>query len=402
MNSAHADGAAAPPLTGLRVLDLSRVLAGPYCTMMLADLGAEVIKVEHPVTGDETRGWGPPFAGSEAAYFMAVNRSKRSVALDFNDPADRATALALASRSDVVIQNFRAGAIERLGLGYDAVRAARPGIVYCSITGFGSDRDPPSRPGYDFIAQAECGLMHITGAEEPTKVGVALVDILTGMNAAVGILAALRRRDQTGEGEHVEVSLLDSGLAALVNVAQGALVTGEEPRRFGNAHPNIVPYQTFRARDGWIAVAAANDGLYRRLCEAIDYPQLAEDDRFVTNAGRVDNRAALIELLNERFTQRSADEWVAALDAAGVPVGKIRGVLEAFAAAQSAGRSATVTVSHPTAGELALVASPIRLTEASLRPPQPPPLLGEHTTETLSEARVRRPGLDANPADAIR
>jgi crotonobetainyl-CoA:carnitine CoA-transferase CaiB-like acyl-CoA transferase len=402
VSPAHADGAAEPPLTGLRVLDLSRVLAGPYCTMMLADLGAEVIKVEHPATGDETRGWGPPFAGTEAAYFMAVNRSKRSVALDFNDPADRATALALASRSDVVIQNFRAGAIERLGLGYDAVRAARPGIVYCSITGFGSDRDPPSRPGYDFIAQAECGVMHITGADEPTKVGVALVDILTGMNAAVGILAALRRRDQTGEGEHVEVSLLDSGLAALVNVAQGALVTGEEPRRFGNAHPNIVPYQTFRAKDGWIAVAAANDGLYRRLCEAIDYPQLAEDDRFVTNADRVRNRVALIELLDERFTQRSADEWVAALDAAGVPVGKIRGVLEAFAAAQSAGRSATVTVSHPTAGELALVASPIRLTEASLRPPQPPPLLGEHTTGTLSEARVRRPSMDAKPADAIR
>ena len=368
--------------------------------MMLADLGAEVIKVEHPAAGDETRGWGPPFAGTEAAYFLAVNRSKRSVALDFKDPADRAAALVLASHSDVVIQNFRAGAIERIGLGYEAVRALRPDIVYCSLTGFGSDRDPPDRPGYDFIAQAECGLMQITGAEQPTKVGVALVDVLTGMNAAVGILAALRRRDQTGAGEHVEVSLLDSALAALVNVAQSALVTGQEPSRFGNAHPNIVPYQTFTANDGWIAVAAANDGLYRRLCETIHYPQLADDQRFITNADRVHNRAALIELLNQRFIQRSADEWVAALDAAGVPVGKIRGVLEAFAAAQSAGRSATVTVSHPTAGELALVASPIRLTEATLRPPQPPPLLGQHTTEILSEDRIVRHAHLPTPTDA--
>ena len=347
--------------------------------MMLADLGAEVIKVEHPAVGDETRGWGPPFAGTEAAYFLAVNRSKRSVALDFKDPADRAAALVLASRSDVVIQNFRAGAIERIGLGYEAVRALRPDIVYCSLTGFGSDRDPPDRPGYDFIAQAECGLMQITGAEQPTKVGVALVDVLTGMNAAVGILAALRRRDQTGAGEHVEVSLLDSALAALVNVAQSALLTGHEPSRFGNAHPNIVPYQTFRAKDGWIAVAAANDGLYRRLCETIHYPQLADDQRFI---------------------QRSADEWVTALDAAGVPAGKIRGVLEAFAAAQTAGRSATVTVSHPTAGDLALVASPIRLTEATLRPPQPPPLLGEHTTEILSEDRILRHAQLPTPTDA--
>ena len=402
-SATQADGSAssaAAPLTGLRVLDLSRVLAGPYCTMMLADLGAEVIKVEHPAVGDETRGWGPPFAGTEAAYFLAVNRSKRSVALDFKDPADRAAALVLASRSDVVIQNFRAGAIERIGLGYDAVRALRPDIVYCSLTGFGSDRDPPDRPGYDFIAQAECGLMQITGAEQPTKVGVALVDVLTGMNAAVGILAALRRRDQTGAGEHVEVSLLDSALAALVNVAQSALLTGQEPSRFGNAHPNIVPYQTFRAKDGWIAVAAANDGLYRRLCETIHYPQLADDQRFITNADRVHNRAALIELLNQRFIQRSADEWVAALDAAGVPAGKIRGVLEAFAAAHSAGRSATVTVSHPTAGELALVASPIRLTEASLRPPQSPPLLGEHTTEILSKDRILRHAQVPTPTDA--
>jgi crotonobetainyl-CoA:carnitine CoA-transferase CaiB-like acyl-CoA transferase len=353
--------AARPPLSGLRLLDLSRVLAGPYCTMVLADLGAEVIKVEQPEAGDETRGWGPPFADGEAAYFLAVNRSKRSVALDLKDPADRESALALALRSDVVIQNFRAGAIGRLGLDYENLRSRRPDIVYCSLTGFGSDRDPPDRPGYDFIAQAECGLMQITGDEQPTKVGVALVDVITGMNAAIGILAALRRRDRTGEGEHVEVSLLDSGLAALVNVAEGALVTGDEPRRFGNAHPNIAPYQTFRAADGWIAVAAANDGLYQRLCTAMGYSELAADRRFVTNADRVRNRAELVELLEERFRLRSADEWVAALDAAGVPAGKIRGVLDALAAAQGAGR-----------------------------PPEPPPLLGEHTVEVLAELTALR------------
>ncbi len=368
-----------PPLTGLRVLDLSRVLAGPYCTMMLADLGAEVVKVEQPGTGDETRGWGPPFVGEDAAYFLAVNRSKRSVTLDLKEEAGRSTALALATRSDVVIQNFRPGAIERLGLGYEQLRALRPGIVYCTLTGFGTDREPHDRPGYDFIGQAECGLMHITGTDEPSKVGVAVVDILAGMNAAVAILAALRRRDQSGAGEHIEVSLLDSGLAALINVAQAALLTGEEARRYGNGHPHIVPYQTFAASDGWIAVAAANDGLYRRLCAAIELPELAQDERFATNADRVLHRDQLVALLAQRFRRRSTDEWVQVLGAAGVPAGKVRGVLEAFAAAEAAGRAATVSVSHPVGGEISLVASPIRLTEAALRPPEPPPLLGEHT-----------------------
>lgn len=370
-----------PPLTGLRVLDLSRVLAGPYCTMMLADLGAEVIKVEQPGAGDETRGWGPPFAGADAAYFIAINRSKQSVALDLKDPADRESALALAARCDVVIQNFRPGTIERLGFGYEDLRALRPGLVYCSLTGFGSDRNPSNRPGYDFIGQAESGLMHITGSDQPTKVGVAVVDVLAGMNAAVAILAALRRRDQTGESEHIEVSLLDSGLAVLINVAQAALLTGKEARRYGNAHPQIVPYETFEARDGWVAVAAANDGLYRRLCDAIELPELAHDQRFATNADRVLNRDQLIALLAQRFRDRTTDEWVHALGVAGVPVGKVRGVLEAFAAAQAAGRSATVAVPHPAVGEIPLVASPIRLTEASLREPQAPPLLGEHTAE---------------------
>jgi crotonobetainyl-CoA:carnitine CoA-transferase CaiB-like acyl-CoA transferase len=379
-----------PPLTGVRVLDLSRVLAGPFCTMMLADLGAEVIKVEQPGSGDETRGWGPPFAGEDAAYFIAINRSKRSVALNLKDPAEAETALALAGSSDVLIQNFRPGTIERLGFGYEGLRALRPGIVYCSLTGFGSDREPADRPGYDFIGQAESGLMHITGTDQPTKVGVAVVDILAGMNAAVAILAALRRRDRTGEGEHIEVSLLDSGLAALINVAQAALLTGEEAHRYGNAHPHIVPYETFEASDGWIAVAAANDALYRRLCSAIELRELAEDERFATNADRVVHRDQLIALLGQRFRQRTTDDWLEVLDGAGVPVGKVRGVLDAFAAANAAGRAATVAVSHPAAGQIPLVASPIRLTEASLRDAGAPPLLGEHTAEIVTEVESRR------------
>ena len=383
-----------PPLTGLSVLDLSRVLAGPYCTMMLADLGAEVIKVEQPGSGDETRGWGPPFAGSDAAYFLSVNRSKRSVALDLKNPDGRRSALALAMHTDVVIQNFRPGTVQRLGLGYDDLRARRPELVYCSLTGFGSDREPPDRPGYDFIGQAESGLMHITGSEEPTKAGVAVVDVLAGMNAAVAILAALRRRERTGDGEHIEISLLDSGLAALINVAQAALLTGEEARRYGNAHPHIVPYQTFEASDGWIAVAAANDALYLRLCAVLGRPKLGEDERFLSNADRVRNRDQLVPLLAEVFCRRTTDEWVAALQGAGVPAGKVRGVLEAFSAAEAAGRPATDSVSHPAVDELKLVASPIRLTRASLREPEPPPQLGRDTASVLadSEADDRLPG----------
>ncbi len=371
-----------PPLTGLRVLDLSRVLAGPYCTMVLADLGAEVIKVEQPDRGDETRGWGPPFLGVDAAYFLAVNRSKRSLVLDLKDEADRNRVLALAARADVVVQNFRLSAVERLGLGYRHLQSIRPEIVYCSLTGFGSDREPQDRPGYDFIAQAESGLMQITGGAEPTKVGVAVVDVLAGMNAAVAILAALRRRDQTGEGEHIEISLLDSGLAALVNVAQSALLIGREAQRYGNAHPHIVPYQTFEASDGWIAVAAANDDLYSRLCTVLELPDLARDQRFAKNADRVVHREELVARLAKRFREGSIDHWLKLLDAAGVPAGKVRGVLEAFAAAQAAGRAATVAVSHPAKGDLPLVASPIRLTEATMRDPEPPPLLGEHTAPT--------------------
>jgi crotonobetainyl-CoA:carnitine CoA-transferase CaiB-like acyl-CoA transferase len=370
------------PLQGVRVADLSRVLAGPYCTMVLADLGADVIKVERPKGGDETRSWGPPFAAGEAAYFLSVNRGKRSCALDLGTEEGRALALELCAAADVVIENFKLGGAERLGVGYDQVRERNPGVVYCSITGFGSPREPRGRPGYDFVAQAETGMMSITGPHDgqPFKAGVAVVDVLTGLHAAAGVLAALHG----GEGARIEVPLLDSGLAALVNVAQNALVTGIEPQRFGNAHPNIVPYQDFETGSGRIAVAAANDGLFRALCAAAGLSELSVDERFATNAARVENRAQLIPLLEERFRERSAEDWLAALDAAGVPCGKVRSVTDALAAAASAGRPATIQVEHPAAGPLELVASPIwgPVDPASSRPP---PLLGEHTAEVLSE-----------------
>jgi len=369
----------------VRVVDLSRVLAGPYATMTLADLGADIVKVEHPIGGDEARSWGPPYVGGESAYFLSVNRSKRSVALDLKDPEGRELALDLCAGADVVIENFRPGGAARLGLDYETVRMRRPDVVYCTISGFGR-REPHDRPGYDFIVQAESGLMSITGDPEgvPTKVGVALVDVLTGLNAATAILAALHRRDRTGEGELIEISLLDSTFAALVNVAENALVTDEEPERYGNAHPSIVPYQPFRASDGWIAVAAANDGLYKRLCSAIGRPDLAADERYATNEARVRNRAALVTELESVFAARSTEEWVELLLAAGVPAGKIRGVGEALRAAETA----TTSVSHPTAGRLELVAAPFLLLRAGVNPPSPPPLLGEHTAEVLADLGV--------------
>jgi crotonobetainyl-CoA:carnitine CoA-transferase CaiB-like acyl-CoA transferase len=287
----------------------------------------------------------------------------------------------------VIVENFRAGTAARFGLGYDDVAAANPSVVYCSITGFGSDRQPPGRPGYDFVAQAESGLMAITGDAdgEPTKIGVALVDVLAGLNAAAVVLAALRERESSGRGRQLEVSLVDSALAALVNVASGALVTGEEPRRYGNAHPNIVPYQPFRAADGYVAVAAPNDHLYARMCEAIGRLDLAADERFRTNPDRVRNREALVPELERTFAGRPADEWVTALDDAGVPAGKVRGVREAFDALAEAGRAATAPVRHPTSGELELVRPPWLVDGAPLSPDGAPPLLGEHTAEVLRE-----------------
>lgn len=379
------------PLAGVRVADLSRVLAGPYCTMAMADLGAEVVKVERPGEGDETRGWGPPFTeAGDSAYFLSVNRNKRSIAVDLGAEEGRAIVLDLCAGADVVVENFRPGGAERLGVGYEAVRARNPSVVWTSITGFGTER-APGRAGYDFVAQAEAGLMHITGppGEEPHKVGVAVSDVLTGLNAAVATLAALHR----GTGERIEVSLIDATLAALVNVGQSALITGREARRYGNAHPSIVPYQPFAARDGYVAIAAANDGLFRRLCGALGLDELATDDRFTRNADRVANREELEVLLGERFATRDADDWLETLADAGVPAGKIRGVREAL----DVHAPTTLQVEHPTSGPVDLVRPAFRLAGDDVAGhATPPPRLGEHSREILAEL-----GRDAAAVDRL-
>jgi crotonobetainyl-CoA:carnitine CoA-transferase CaiB-like acyl-CoA transferase len=366
----------------LRVLDLSRVLAGPYCTMLLADLGAEVVKIERPGAGDDTRAWGPPYAGGEAAYFLAVNRGKRSVAVDLARPEGQEVVQRLARSADVVVENFRAGTAERLGVGYERLAQERPGLVYCSITGFGD-----ARPGYDFVVQAESGLMAITGEAdgEPVKVGVAVVDVLAGYAAATAILGA----KLSGEGKHIEISLLDVALSSLVNIAQSALVTGEEPGRHGNSHPSIVPYQTFAASDAPVAIAGGNDALYKRLCAVLGRPDLAEDERFKSNPARVANRDELAVELGAVFAMRSADEWVERLTEAGFPAGKVRGVLEALTAHGPA------TIEHPTVGALLQVPSPFGLAD------EPPPLLGEHTREVLEEVGYADQEVDAFAATGV-
>jgi crotonobetainyl-CoA:carnitine CoA-transferase CaiB-like acyl-CoA transferase len=326
----------------------------------------------------------------EATYYLAVNRGKRSIELDLSDPSSRPVLERLLSSADVVIENFRAGVADRLGLGYDALRKLRADLIYCSVTGFGSGRRPRDRPGYDFVLQAESGLMSITGEPDgpPMKVGVALIDVLCGLQAATGILAALQARAQTGEGRRIEVSLLDSALAGLVNVAQAVLSTGEEARRYGNAHPSIVPYEPFETAEGWIAVAAPNDGLWAALCDVCGRPDLAADERLSTNAGRVEHRDEVASALAETFRTRAADEWLASLQARGVPAGKVRSVRDAFAAAAQAGEPATIVAQHPSIGELPLTRNAIRLFPPATNEPSPPPLLGQHTAEILRELGI--------------
>jgi crotonobetainyl-CoA:carnitine CoA-transferase CaiB-like acyl-CoA transferase len=370
------------PLGGVRVLDLSRVLAGPYATMVLADLGADVLKVEHPERGDDTRHWGPPFAGGESAYFLSVNRNKRSIGVNLKSEEGLERVKKLAAEADVVIENLRRGAVERFGLGYEALRETNPGLVYCSITGFGPGKDR-ARPGYDFLIQARGGIMGITGFPdgEPTKVGVAIADIVCGLYAATAILAALHRRSETGEGTRIEVPLFETQLSWLANRAQEYLVSGEDSGRMGNAHPTIVPYQTFDASDKPIAVAVGNDAQFAKLCEAIGREDLARDQRYATNPDRVANREELVEILEREFYKRTADEWVEEIRAAGVPCGPVNALADVFTDEHVLSSGILRDVEHPAAGMFKMLASPVLVDGARLPIRRPPPTLGQHTEE---------------------
>jgi crotonobetainyl-CoA:carnitine CoA-transferase CaiB-like acyl-CoA transferase len=380
------------PLEGVKVLDLSRVLAGPYATMVLADLGADVVKVEHPERGDDTRHWGPPFAGGESAYFLSVNRNKRSVGVDLKEPEDLEKVRKLAADADVLIENMKRGTLARFGLGYEALRETNPGLVYCSITGFGPGKDE-ERPGYDFLIQARAGIMGITGfpepSGEPTKVGVAIADIVCGLHAVTAILAALRRREQTGEGTRIEVPLFESTLSWLANRGQEYLVAGEDEGRMGNGHPTIVPYQTFDASDKQIAVAVGNDAQFGRLCETIGREDLADDERFSTNPDRVANREDLVVILQRVFSERTADEWVDRVREAGVPCGPVNTLAEALADEHLRSTDMLQEIEHPTAKLLQMLASPVLVDGERPLIRRPPPTLGQHTGEVEDEGWSR-------------
>lgn len=375
------------PLKGVRVIDCSRVLAGPYAAMVLGDLGADVIKVERPGRGDDTRAWGPPFAGGESAYYLSINRNKRSMTLNLKSPEGKAILKQLVAEADVLIENFKTGDFDRMGIGYEALREVNPGLIYCSITGYGTTGPYASKPGYDFMLQAEGGIMSITGPAdgEPYKVGVAIVDVTAGLYAANAIQAALRYKEKTGKGQKVEVSLFESQIAWLINVASAYLVSGKQPKRYGNAHPNIVPYETFPTADGYIAAGAGNDAQFTRFCKVLGLEDLPDDPRFKTNADRVNNRHVLIPLLRERFRTRKTDEWIAALEASSIPCAPINTLDRVFAHPQTQAREMLVEVEHPTIGQLKMVGLPYKLSGTPLGIYRHPPLLGEHTDEVLGE-----------------
>ena len=381
-------------LAGVRVLDLTRVLAGPWCTQVLADLGADVIKVERPGSGDDTRGWGPPFLKDaegnetpESAYFLCANRNKRSLTVDLSTAQGQAIIRRLAMRSDVLVENFKVGDMARYGLDAATLRAAHPGLVYCSITGFGQDGPYAQRAGYDFAVQGLGGLMSVTGAAdgEPQKVGVAVADLFTGMYATVAILAALRHRDATGEGQVIDMALLDAQVAMLANLGSHYLVGGQVPARQGNAHANIVPYQVFAVADGHIIVAVGNDRQFARLCELLGEPELASDERFSTNAGRVRHRDVLVPQLQSALMSRDRQTWLVLLEAAGVPCGPVNDIADVFGDPQVRARDMCINMEHQSAVSLPLVASPIKMSATPIRYVRPPPLLGEHTEEILAE-----------------
>ncbi|MGH9408290.1 MAG: CaiB/BaiF CoA transferase family protein [Vicinamibacterales bacterium] len=374
------------PLEGLTVLDFSRVLAGPYCTMQLGDLGARVIKIEQPGRGDDTRAWGPPFVEGESAYFLSINRNKESLALDLKSPRARPILDALLARADVVVENFRPGTMERLELGYEANSARHPRLVYCSISGFGQTGPRHIEAGYDAMMQAEGGLMSITGAEDgpPFRLGVAIGDIATGMFAVQGILAALLARERTGRGQLVDIAMLDAVTALLTYQASIVFATGSAPGRLGNRHPSIAPYDTFRAADGDFVLAVGNDDQFRRLAALLGDAPLAEDARFTSNAARVEHHAELRAALLRHFAKRRRDELLSALTAAGVPCGAVRTVPDALADPQLAARDMIVPLEHATIGSVRVLGTPLKLSDTRPSVRRPPPALGQHTDAVLS------------------
>jgi len=390
---------AAPKALGhIRVLDLSRVLAGPWCAQNLADLGADVIKIERPGVGDDTRAWGPPYARdvegnntTEAAYYLAANRGKRSVTVDIASEAGQALLRELVLHCDVVLENFKVGHLHRYGLDYASLAAIKPDLVYCSITGFGQDGPYAHRAGYDFLIQGMGGLMSVTGERDvlpgggPQKAGVALTDLMTGMYATIAVLAALTHRDRTGVGQHIDMALLDTQVAMLANVGSNYLNTGKAPARWGNAHANIVPYQTFACLDGHIIVAAGNDSQYQKFVEAGGRPELAHDPLFATNPLRVQHRDTLVPLLDAMVRTRSRADWIAQLEAVGVPCGPINDIADVFANPQVQARAMAIDLPHPSAGTVKLVRSPMRMSATPAGSNLPPPLLGQHTDDVLRE-----------------
>jgi crotonobetainyl-CoA:carnitine CoA-transferase CaiB-like acyl-CoA transferase len=372
-------------LSGITVLDLTRVMSGPYCTLMLADMGARVIKIEHPRRGDDTRAWGPPFVNGESVYFLSVNRNKQSLTLDFKAPDGRRILDALLARADVLVENFRPGTLQRLGLDYASVNARWPRLIYASISGYGQTGPLRHLAGYDAVTQAEGGLMSITGDPDgpPFRLGLPIADLVAGLFAAQGILLALRARDKTGRGRLVDISMQDSVAALLTYQAAGYLATGENPPRMGNAHASIVPYGTFEVRDGLLMLAVGNDDQWRRFCEVAGLPALAGDERFATNPQRVMHRDLLLPMLAPVLTARDREDWTRRLREAGVPCGGVQTIGEMLADPQLAAREMISTVQHPTAGALRLVGNPVKLSDIPSRPDTASPALGEHTDTIL-------------------
>jgi crotonobetainyl-CoA:carnitine CoA-transferase CaiB-like acyl-CoA transferase len=376
---------ARPPLAGVRVIDFTRILAGPFGSMFLGDMGAEVIKVEEPAKGDDTRGW-PPFVGSEATYFLAVNRSKKSLTLNMKAPEGRAILRKLIAKADVVLENFRPGTMERLGFGYESLRALNRRLVYCSISGFGESGPEAHRPGYDLIVQGESGVMDLTGFPDgpPVKVGNSIADLVAGMAAAQGVTLALLARRRTRCGQKVEIGMLDVMASLLTYQAGLYWNAGGQPKRRGNQHPSIVPYEVFRAQDAYLTLGVANNSLWEKTCRALGRPELAHDGRFDTDANRVTNRDALIPLLNEVFGTRPVDEWLGRLEEVGVPAGRIKTVAEVCESPHLRARGMVVKLPHPKAGEVTVMGVPVRLGETPGAATTPPPLLGQHTDEILT------------------